>query len=107
MVQPVAAATGPPRVQPPSLLPPPSTARHHAWHAAPTSGIREGGGPPFDIGRGGGPPSGIGSPPPPSDIGRGGTPENAHGKRVYRRFIYKGDASTQAQGTDPRVALGA
>jgi len=26
--------------------------------------------------------------------------------RVHRRFIYKGDTSTHAQGTDPRVALG-
>jgi len=26
---------------------------------------------------------------------------------IHRRFIYKGDASTHAQGTDPRVALGA
>jgi len=24
---------------------------------------------------------------------------------VHRRFIYKGDTSTRAQGTDPRVAL--
>ena len=27
-------------------------------------------------------------------------------KYIYRRFIYKGDTSTYAQGTDPRVALG-
>jgi len=26
---------------------------------------------------------------------------------IQRRFIYKGDTSTHAQGTDPRVALGA
>jgi len=26
---------------------------------------------------------------------------------IHRRFIYKGDTSTPAQGTDPRVALGA
>jgi len=25
---------------------------------------------------------------------------------VHRRFVCKGDASTHAQGTDPRVALG-
>jgi len=27
--------------------------------------------------------------------------------RVHSRFIYKGDTSTHAQETDPRVALGA
>jgi len=26
---------------------------------------------------------------------------------IHRRFTYKGDTSTHAQGTDPRVALGA
>jgi len=26
---------------------------------------------------------------------------------MHRRFIYKGDTSTHAQGTDPRMALGA
>ena len=26
---------------------------------------------------------------------------------IRRRFIYKGDTSSHAQGTDPRVALGA
>jgi len=26
---------------------------------------------------------------------------------IHRRFIYKGDTRTHAQGTDPRVALGA
>jgi len=26
---------------------------------------------------------------------------------MHRRFIYKEDTSTHAQGTDPRVALGA
>jgi len=29
------------------------------------------------------------------------------GTYMHRRFIYKGDTSTHAQGTDPRVALGA
>jgi len=27
--------------------------------------------------------------------------------RIHRRFMHKGDTSTHAQGTDPRVALGA
>jgi len=26
---------------------------------------------------------------------------------IHRRFLYKGDTSTRAEGTDPRVALGA
>ena len=26
---------------------------------------------------------------------------------IHRRFVYRGDTSTRAQGTDPRVALGA
>ena len=34
---------------------------------------------------------------------------NAQGVNLkfHRRFIYKGDTSAHAQGTDPRVALGA
>jgi len=31
----------------------------------------------------------------------------ALGYSIHRRAIYKGDTSTRAQGTDPRVALGA
>jgi len=32
---------------------------------------------------------------------------NMNGDAAHRRFIYEGDTSTHAQGTDPRMALGA
>jgi len=34
-------------------------------------------------------------------------PRTAPRKHSHRRFIYKGDTRTRAQGTAPRVALGA
>jgi len=40
----------------------------------------------------------------PLRAGRPPADEHANDFILYRRFIYKGDTSTHAQGTDPRVA---
>jgi len=34
-----------------------------------------------------------------------GTRDGRNSKRIHRRFTYKGDTSTHAEGADPRVAL--